>query len=115
MITIAQSGGQPFVREAPLTDASAGARGPALRPADILLRAWQGGKDTAVDVTIRHTLQSSEAPWTAAKAEAFLKATEKAKEAKYLTVCRHEGWAFAPAACDIGLVCDQKLRTSFTS
>ena len=100
LIAIAQSGGQPFVREAPLTDASSTIRGPALRPADILLRSWQGGKDTAVDVTIRHPLQASEAPWSAQKASAFLKATEKAKEAKYKEVCQKEGWSFCPAAFD---------------
>ena len=100
LITIAQAGGQPFVREAPLTDASTNLRGPALRPADILLRAWQGGKDTAVDVTIRHPLQSAELPWSGQKAASFLKATEKAKESKYKAVCQSEGWSFSPAAFD---------------
>ena len=33
---------------------------PNLRPADLLLSSWQGGKDTAVDVTVRHAWSKAE-------------------------------------------------------
>ena len=101
LLTIAQVGGQPFVREAPMPRSSPEAQhGPALRPADILLRAWQGGKDTAVDVTIKHPLQAAQAPWTKARAAAFLRQVEHQKEVKYAEACKKEGWAFCPAAFD---------------
>ena len=100
LISMAQSGDQPFLREAPLNKANNRTPGPALRPADILLRAWQGGKDHAVDVTISHPLQAAQVPWTAAKAKSFLAMVEKRKVAKYEAACSMEGWAFSGAAFD---------------
>ena len=80
---MAQAGDLSFGREVPLTkslsnETTASAR-LALRPADLLLKAWQGGKDVAVDFTIVHPLQQSQKPWAKGKAEAFLKATEAKK------------------------------------
>ena len=88
---MAQAGGQPFVREAPLTKANGEAQGAALRPADLLLRSWQGGLDTAVDVTVVHPLQVREMPWTLEKADAFLKQTEPWKVNKYRVSLREGG------------------------
>ena len=34
--------------------------GSALRPADLLVASWSGGRDTAVDVTVCHAWQSGE-------------------------------------------------------
>ena len=60
---MAQAGGQPYVREAPLTRANTGTSSTgSLRPADLLFRAWQGGVDSAVDVTVVHPLQAREMP-----------------------------------------------------
>ena len=73
--TMDLSGGQPFVQEAPMKKQLAGTQGAAIRPADLLLRAWQEGKDLAVDVTTVHPLQVAQVPLTKAKAEAFLKQT----------------------------------------
>ena len=66
----------------------------------MLLRAWQGGKDTAVDFTISHSLQTAQKPWTAEKAKAFVTLQEKKKVAKYAEPCKVEGWNFIPAAFD---------------
>ena len=74
--------------------------GPCLRPADVLLRAWLGGKDTAVDVTVRHPLHGAPETWTAEKATAFLRKAESQKREKFSQCCSREGWAFVPAALD---------------
>ena len=100
LATMAQAGGQPFVREAPLTKTNRDIQGAALRPADLLLRALQGGVDTAVDVTVVHPLQAREMPWTKEKADAFLKQAETRKTNKYRAACEQQGWAFVPAAFD---------------
>ena len=59
-----------------------------LRPADILLRNWAGGRDVAVDLTIVHPLQVGETPWSADKAKSFLHRKETAKNLKYEDACR---------------------------
>ena len=91
---MAQAGDQPFMREAPLHKQNALSSRAALRPADILLRAWQGGKDLAVDVTVFHPLQAAQQPWTAEKAKGYLTMVERRKLAKYDTACSSEGLAF---------------------
>ena len=98
--SMAQAGDQPFRREVMLNKANNHPDGPALRPADMLLRSWQGGKDTAVDFTISHSLQSSQKPWTTEKAQAFVSLQEKKKVLKYGAACKAEGWNFIPAAFD---------------
>ena len=97
---MSMAGDQPFLREVPLPKANGLPQREALRPADILLRAWQGGQDTAVDVTISHSLQLAQRPWTAEKAKAFLAQTEKRKTSKYAKACEAEGWGFIGAAFD---------------
>ena len=69
-----------------------------LRPADILLRNWAGGRDVAVDLTIVQPLQASETPWSAERAKGFLRRKETAKNQKYEDPCRQEGWGFLPMA-----------------
>ena len=69
-----------------------------LRPADILLKGWDNGKDVAVDVTVSHPAQQSEKPWTADKARGFLRRRDEAKTTKYEEPCRREGWGFLPMA-----------------
>ena len=88
------------MREVPLNKANCVPNGNALRPAGLLLRAWQGGKDLAVDVTVSHPLQLSQQPWTAAKAKGYLSSVEKKKVAKYSKACQLEGWEFTGAAFD---------------
>ena len=99
-MSMAQAGDQPFHREAPLTRANAVPHGQALRPADLLLRAWVGGKDLAVDVTVSHPLQAAQQPWSADKARGFLASVERRKVAKYKDACKLEGWEFSGAAFD---------------
>ena len=104
-ISMAQAGDMAFIREAPLSKANSNGvelawQGPALRPADLLLRAWKGGRDVAIDFTVVHPLQESQKPWTQDKARTFLKTTEGKKVAKYSAACALEGWLFHPAAFD---------------
>ena len=99
-ISMAQAGDQPFRREAALTRSNEHPAGEALRPADLLLRAWQGGQDTAVDFTISHPLQQNQRPWSGAKAQGFVALQEKRKVTKYKEACRVEGWGFIGAAFD---------------
>ena len=91
--------GQPFEREVVVpncTDAQ-------LRPADLLLKNWLTGKDTAVDLTVSHgwqaTMRTSAATEaTREKWRAFLVNREKLKKQKYLGHCRQAGWTFLPMA-----------------
>ena len=99
-VAMAQAGDQPFQREAQLAKRNAVPHGQPLRPADLLFRAWVGGKDMAVDVTISHPLQASQHPWTAEKARGYLASVEKRKVAKYKEACAQEGWEFSGAAFD---------------
>ena len=71
-----------------------------MRPADLLLRAWQGGRDTAVDFTVTHPLQENQKPGGRVKADHFLKAAEARKVGKYRAPCEAEGWAFILAVFD---------------
>ena len=99
LATILSEAGQPFAREVTIPLTADG----QLRPADLLLRAWSSGQDTAVDVTICHGWQSVErstvaTPATREKWRAFLVRKEKAKKHKYDEACRRSGWAFLPMA-----------------
>ena len=90
---------QPAEREQALRQANASrVLRQQLRPADILLRGWAGGRDVAVDVTIGHPLQLAERPWQVDKARSFLRRRELAKVDKYEAACRLEGWGFLPMA-----------------
>ena len=88
--------GQPFEREVTLPNASDA----QLRPADILLRSWQSGKDTAVDITVVHGWQATvrSAAVTREKWRTFLTHKETQKVTKYAAACHHAGWTFLPMA-----------------
>ena len=80
--------GQGFSLEVPVpnaTDAS-------LRPADILLRTWSGGMDTAVDLTVVHGWQQQERLASKEKWRAFLRVKEENKHKKYDAACEKAGW-----------------------
>ena len=99
-VAMAQAGDQPFQREAPLLTQNRMPQGRPLRPADLLLKAWCGGKDLAVDVTISHPLQAAQQPWSAEKARGYLAMVERRKVTKYKEACTQEGWDFMGAAFD---------------
>jgi hypothetical protein len=70
------------------------------RPADLLLRAWDNGTDTAMDLTICHGWQTSEQT-TAVKRDMwrqFLCRKEKDKHQKYDALCRQAQWSFRALA-----------------
>ena len=75
-----------------------------LRPADILLLAWDGGRDTALDLTVCHGWQVKEqraAVVTATTRErwrCFLKRREAAKHQKYDAPCQIAGWSMLAMA-----------------
>ena len=103
MAWMALSGSQPFLREAAVSkhNAEVGPGPRALRPADLLLKAWQGGKEVAVDVTVKHPIQVDQAPYAGPKAEAYLKQIETRKETMYRVPCEKEGWLLTPAGFNI--------------
>ena len=87
--------GQGHTLEAALPEGCADA---ALRPADILLKTWSKGMDTAVDITIAHGWQQAEQTVTREKWRTFLTRNEEAKKAKYVTPCKKADWEFIPMA-----------------
>ena len=89
---------QPAEREQALSTNSSRVIRQQLRPADILLRNWAGGRDVAVDLTIVHPLQVGETPWSADRVKSLLRRKETAKSLKYEDACRQEGWGFLPVA-----------------
>ena len=96
-----QEGKQPFTREVELDRHNRSCRnGRRLRPADILLAHWDGGKDLALDVTVSHPCQLSEIPCSEDKARSFLNRKEKKKQDKYNQPCDLQGWSFQAAAWD---------------
>ena len=98
LAVLLQDSGQGVAREVPLPDCPEG----DLRPADLLLRNWCQGRDTAVDVTISHAWSAQEEsgslPPTRERWRKHLVRKEAAKVARYQAPCRHHGWAFQPAA-----------------
>ena len=92
LLSLASQAGVPHVREAPLEKARRRGRlQPNLRPADVLLRRWAGGKDSAVDCTVSHPAQVSELPLSGDKARSFLRRLEQDKVRKYEEICENEG------------------------
>ena len=71
-----------------------------LRPADLLVHHWEDGKPLAIDFTVSHAAQRSEAPFSMAKARSFTKRLEEAKQKKYSEPCGKQGWAFTGAGMD---------------
>jgi len=68
-----------------------------LRPADLLLSAWDNGQPTAFDLTVVHGWQQStkqgKERW-----RNFLRLKERHKHDKYDIPCQQAGWSFATAA-----------------
>ena len=85
--------GQGYSREVALPQAG-------LRPADLMLRTFQDGKDTAVDLTISHGWQVAERSDSISREKwrSFLKRKEHAKQLKYSIPCADAGWEFLPMA-----------------
>ena len=67
-----------------------------LRPADILVRSWDSGKDLAIDLTICHGWQASERSGsiTRERWRSFLTRKEQGKAIKYAKPCEAAGWIF---------------------
>jgi hypothetical protein len=92
---------QPCGREVPFPDNALVAED--LRPADILLKAWEDGCDVAVDLTVAHAWQATERVVNASDAtrerwRSFLRRKEKDKHAKHDTSCVAVGWRFKALA-----------------
>ena len=68
------------------------------RPADILLVAWERGRDVAVDLTVTHPLGLAEHPIIVQTAAQHCRRKEEAKVAAEGDLCRQAGWGFTPAA-----------------
>jgi hypothetical protein len=97
-----QEGGQGVTKEVQIPIS-----GSALRPADLLVANWSGGRDTAVDVTVCHAWQSGEQRTLGTTAQDtvsrerwrnFLKRKEADKHTKYDITCRTAGWSFMAMA-----------------
>ena len=75
------------------------------RPADLLLRHWDGGRHLAIDLTIVHGWQVSERPSPTTPPSVsrerwrrFLALKEAAKHTRYDALCAREEWSFAAMA-----------------
>jgi hypothetical protein len=97
-----QESGQGVTKEVPIPLAGA-----ALRPADLLVANWSGGKDTAIDITVCHAWQVGEQRAAGninqdiisrERWRTFLKRKETDKHSKYDITCSTAGWAFAAMA-----------------
>ena len=88
--------GQGFAREVRIPDVPDS----QCRPADLLLRAWDNGTDTAMDLTICHGWQASERTNTVKRDRwrGFLCRKERDKHAKYDLLCRKAQWSFRALA-----------------
>jgi len=68
------------------------------RPADILLLAWERGRDVAVDLTVTHPLGVSQHPIIVRKAAQHCRDAEATKTQAEGDLCLRAGWGFAPMA-----------------
>jgi hypothetical protein len=68
------------------------------RPADILLVAWERGRDVAVDLTVTHPVGLSGHPIVVQNAAQHTRRAEASKVAAEGDLCRQAGWGFTPAA-----------------
>ena len=73
--------------------------GDARRPADVLLKAWDGRKDMAVDVTVVHALNPS-GDLTVAGAQRVFQNAHAKKTKDYSGPCESAGIDFQPAVFD---------------
>ena len=72
------------------------------RPADVLIPHWTGGRDTALDVTVVHPLQSAMVVQAAVTPGYALQEAYKGKMQKPGEDCRRQGLAFLPMAGVVG-------------
>ena len=70
------------------------------RPADLLIPRWEGGKDSALDVTVVSALQGAMVAGSAATDGFAVGKAFDRKIAKVGEACRQEGIAFIPVAAD---------------
>jgi hypothetical protein len=68
------------------------------RPADILLIAWERGRDVAVDLTVTHPLGLSQHPLNVRNAARHCQRAEAAKTQAEGDLCLRAGWGFLPMA-----------------
>ena len=83
----------PYEREAHVT-------GDARRPADILLRGWEAGRDTAVDLTVVHLCPPSLGRVEAGTATRLAKHAEARKLKESEAACAAAGYDFLPFVLD---------------
>ena len=69
------------------------------RPADILLKGWQGGPDMALDLTVHHPLGLGD-QLTLDAARASMKQAAEQKIRQYTSLCSDHGWQFTPMVFD---------------
>ena len=94
-ISLLQSSGQGVAKEQPIPEQDDA----AFRPADLLLRHWDEGTDTAVDFTVVHGWQAAHAGHCSRERwRRFLRSKEQDKRRKYDGPCLAAGWSFLPAA-----------------
>jgi hypothetical protein len=91
-----EEAGQGFTKEVVVP----GQEGTQLRPADLLLRAWSAGKETAVDLTVAHGWQASECAGAMSRERwrRFMARREHEKHLKYDEPCRRAQWCFVAMA-----------------
>ena len=94
-VLLAESG-QAFTKEVPIPGCPDG----QLRPADILLPAWDNGSDAALDVTVVHGWQMAMRTGSVSREKwrAFLRNKERMKHQKYDVACKAASWTFLPLA-----------------
>ena len=110
LLSLLSDAGQGCTKEVTIPNADA-----ALRPADLLVRNWHGGKDTAMDITICHGWQAREQTVGRERWRTFLKCKKGAKHKKYDEVCDKAGWHFVALAFGtwggMGPECAKTLNT----
>ena len=118
LASLLQEGGQGVTKEVRIPHA-----GNALRPADLLVANWMGGKDTAIDVTVCHAWQVGEHRAVGSSGQeivsrerwrTFLRRKEADKHNKYDMLCSSAGWGFMAMAFGtwggVGPECAQLLH-----
>ena len=88
--------GQSFTKEVAIPNCPDG----QLRPADLLLAGWDGGQDTALDVTLVHGWQQSLQGTTVTRERwrTFLRKKEQLKHQRYDLACKRAHWSFQAMA-----------------
>ena len=74
--------------------------GDARRPADVLLRGWEAGRDMAVDITVVHLCPPSLGRLEAGTATRLAAHAEARKVSESETLCAAAGYDFAPFVVD---------------